>query len=108
MNGRNGFAVAILAAGLALALIETAGAACTATVTAKVPALEDDSTTVSPGDDFGTPSQLVYESDSHTSYICTEGGYCYESRGIRLKGCTLDAMPPDEGDDGSEVFFSIR
>lgn len=108
MMGRNVILLPLLALGFAAASNQAADASCTASVIAKVQALEDEQATLSPGEEWGPPTQLIFETESHTSYVCAEGSYCYESRGIRLKSCIIEAMPPDEGDDGSEIFFSIR
>ncbi len=106
--GRNVILLPLLTVGFAVAWSQTADAGCTASIIAKIHALEDDQATLSPGEEWGPPTQLIFEAESHTSYVCAEGSYCYESNGIRLKGCVIEAMPPDEGDDGSEIFFSIK
>lgn len=108
MVGRSAILLPLFTVGFAVASSQAVVAGCTAIIVAKVHALEDEQPTLSPGDEWGPPTQLIYETESHESYVCAEGSYCYESKGIRIKGCTIEAMPPDEGDDGSEVFFSIK
>lgn len=85
-------------------------AACTATITESVAALEDSSSSLAPGDDFGTPTQLqVYPADQ-TSFVCAHGSYCYPSGPILLNGCRIvpEPDPTASGDPSEPVIFMLR
>lgn len=98
-------ACALLAAGAGSAVAE-----CKATVTGSVAALEDSSSTLEAGDDFGRPTQLQIIPKDQSSSICAEGGYCYPSGSIVLDGCRIvaDPDPTASGDPEEPIIFMLR
>lgn len=98
--------------GIAISAVFTipAYAACTATVTETVAALEDSSSSLEPGDDFGTPTQLQVYPGDQTSFVCAHGSYCYPSGPIVLNGCRIVAEPDPSasGDPSEPVIFMLR
>ncbi len=99
-----------LALAASAALSGAAHAACTATITEPVSALEDTSSTLNPGDDFGTPTQLQVMPGDQLSYICAHGSYCYPSGPIVLNGCRIvpEPDPSASGDPSEPVIFMLK